>query len=87
MPYAYGMTIELSAEQAAAIGKVLEGADGYCTSCASDLADAMAMICPGHDWMALVGLPDDEDAGPRFDIAHITGGRVVFSADEASGDA
>lgn len=44
----------LTSEQAAAIGRVLETADGGCYVCAGRLADEMAAIWPEHDWSELV---------------------------------
>jgi hypothetical protein len=72
------MTIDLTAEQAAAIGKVLQTAHDDCESCARNLAAEMAAICPGHDWLALVGQEHDED--PPFDIGAIAGGRVAYDS-------
>jgi hypothetical protein len=75
------MPIELTSEQAAAIGNVLETADNYCCVCAANLAAEMAAICPGHDWLVLVGGEHDDD-GPLVDLA--SGGRVVYGAPDGA---
>lgn len=74
------MAIELTSEQAAAIGKVLESADNYCCVCAVNLAAEMAAICPGHDWIVLVGGEHDDE--PPVDLA--SGGRVVYGASDGA---
>jgi hypothetical protein len=43
-----------------ALAKILRSADGYCTTCAEELAEQMAKLDHAHDWIHLVkDLPDD----------------------------
>lgn len=48
-----GGAVELSADQARRIARILGGADGGCWICAGALCDEMAKEFPGHDWRGL----------------------------------
>lgn len=46
--------MKLTNEDARTLAGILASADGYCETCARDLAKEMQEVAPDHDWPTLV---------------------------------